>query len=501
MTQDSGAHGDVPALLNAANAAARAGNLDQALERIDALLALSPRQPQAWLLKADILKHKSDLDGVHRTLRTAAVLLPDDQQVVLRHADIVMPHAEDEALRVIHGLAERLGPAASAEPEIWWRVLLANQRRKLKAAGVDPDWARSDTDAMSSPETADVARWERSVLERESATGEAEATSVARAIIHMARAELEAADRAFAAVGRFSTGVAAATRLAPGVYESLGARSDEQIAHGLPAMVDLTATSFADGPIIFLCCDFTYFNSFASILLRSLARHAPGSRVHVHVIDGGAGKWQRIVGECAALNALHVAVSAEASDARQRYGKNAAYYYHAVRFIRLYQLLQRYRQPMWMMDVDALFNRDPRPALGACRGHDVAVHVRPQMSAPWQKMPAGLIGVLPTEHGLSFARTAAAFLAQSHQNNQLCWYIDQAALYGTFNHLLGRGELRAHYYPPTLLDQRHGSDGIIWFAAGGWKFALAQLAAGTRPKDSAVLGSRYAQAMMGYLDP
>src|SRR5581483_7209710 len=85
---------------------------------------------------------------------------------------------------------------------------------------------------------------------------------------------------------------------------------------------------------------------------------------------------------------LRVAISAE-QPWIQNQGKAAARaYYHAIRFIRFYQHSRAYRGPLWLMDVDALFNRDPSSMYSRLEGADIAIRVRPGRLEPWNQFNA-----------------------------------------------------------------------------------------------------------------
>jgi hypothetical protein len=106
--------------------------------------------------------------------------------------------------------------------------------------------------------------------------------------------------------------------------------------------------------------------------------------------------------------------------------------------------------------------------------------------------------VSPTPQGLRFARLVAATIAHWHGQDKLRWFMDQAALFGVYTHLAAQpASLSTYFFAPDMIDQDHTPQGTIWFATGGWKFILPQLAKGAAGHD-ALLNTPYAQAFINY---
>jgi hypothetical protein len=221
---------------------------------------------------------------------------------------------------------------------------------------------------------------------------------------------------------------------------------------GLPDVIDVKTQDF-DGPVIYLACDMAYFTQFAKPLLGSIDAVAPGSNVHLHVMNAGD-----VQAFCATLSSTKIAISTETCPAEKTY-------YHAARFIRMYQYLVRYKQPLWLMDVDGLLNQDPRPLFDA--EADVSLVGHAGRFEPWFQFNASVVGVNPTQNGIKYLRLVAGYI--SHFRDKLWWGIDQMALYGVYEHL--KGTATFGMLPPNTLDGEYTDDGIVWTNGTAAKFS------------------------------
>lgn len=259
-----------------------------------------------------------------------------------------------------------------------------------------------------------------------------------------------------------------------GFYDALARMPDGDIVADLPPLLSVTAPIFADGPIAYLACDHAYFKRFAMPMVRSLADKAPGAQLHIHIMDATDDQLGDAATFCHALP-LTVAISAEQPGVNRSGSHTARAYYHAIRFIRYYQHLTLYDRPLWLMDVDALFNRDPHVLYDMIGANDVAFRVRPGRLEPWNQFNACIVGARPTAAAKTYVRMIAAYVAHYHRQKALVWGIDQIAMYGAFIHL------RLEQRPPALaflddraIDYMYLDDGIVWCNSGRNKFAHLQ---------------------------
>ena len=256
----------------------------------------------------------------------------------------------------------------------------------------------------------------------------------------------------------------------PAFYRMLESFDDQMLVTGLPPVSQVIAPAFDDAPVAYLSCNHAYFTNFCVPMLRSLADRSPGAQVHIHIMDISEADVIAAIGLCGTLN-LRVGLSVEQPGVDKKSKMEARCYYHAIRFIRYYHHLKHYGRTLWLMDVDALFNRDPQEMYQVLGAHDAAMRIRAGRFEPWNQFNACIVAATLTPASVLYFRLIAAYIAHFFQRGQLRWGIDQLAMYGVFEYL--RDEGRA----PTLtfLDDRainydYRDDGIVWCNSGGGKF-------------------------------
>lgn len=262
-------------------------------------------------------------------------------------------------------------------------------------------------------------------------------------------------------------------RFQPGFYDELRRDQLPEITAGLPDSYLLTPLVHDPAGVAYLSCSQTYFTAFAMPMLVSLRDQAPGTAVHVHIMDATRQEAEAATVFCDRLK-LRFAVSVERPGFTAN-DMNARGYYHAVRFIRFYQHLLAYECPLWMMDVDALFNRDPAAMFDQLKGKDVAMRVRPGRLEPWNQFNACIVGAGTTTPSLEYFRLMAAYIGRFFREKQLRWGIDQLVMYGVYADMADRGQA------PTLaflgepeIDYDYRDDGFVWCNSGAAKFRHLQ---------------------------
>ncbi len=250
-------------------------------------------------------------------------------------------------------------------------------------------------------------------------------------------------------------------------YEALDQSGD--VTAQMPALSHVRTATFTDDLIYILSCDHIYWTHFAKALVRSIVATAPKAQIHLHVIDATPNQCAAICAFADTLTGVTIAVSAETSpffgDPR------APEYYQAVRFVRLHQLLEMYRKPLCIMDVDGLMNRDLRPELAAYHACDLTLRVHPTSLQPWQRFYAGAVVVWPTERGRHFARLVAAFIAHFYREGYLPSGIDQFALYAVYGHLAATGSpVRLSPLSGAVVDDFSDPASCLWLQTGRRKW-------------------------------
>jgi hypothetical protein len=260
-------------------------------------------------------------------------------------------------------------------------------------------------------------------------------------------------------------------RLDPAFYHALESESDEVLFAGLPPLINVRAPVFTGAHITYLSCNFRYFVDFAIPLLRSFADRTPGGQAHVHIMDATDEELRDIAAFCAGLSRVTVAVSAEKPGVDKKGGAPARSYYHSVRFVRFYQHLKQYGRTLWMMDVDALFNRDANEMYSVIGDKDAAFRIRAGRIDPWNQFSAAVIGATGKPASVAYFRLIAAYIAHFHKHGQLQWGIDQFAMYGAYMFLQDKRAPDVAFLGSRVMDQDYLPEGIVWFTAGRKKYS------------------------------
>ncbi len=269
-------------------------------------------------------------------------------------------------------------------------------------------------------------------------------------------------------------------------YKTLENKTDDDLFGHFPDVTYILDPVFDDRAVIFLSCDYKYFNKFAKTLLLSINSAAKQPQIHMHIMDAPEQELSAVKKFTATLNNTKIAVTIESPGMRERGMDAARHYYHAIRFIRLYQSLLRHKRPLWQTDVDGLVRNDPWQVFDAIGDADVALWGHTGRWEPWNQFNASMTGICPTEKGIAFSRLVAAYIAHFHSNDNLHWGIDQLATYSVYEYLVDQGRApRATTLPDAVIDSECRDSSIIWSNGGISKFHPLKLSAeGTAQVDS-----------------
>lgn len=260
----------------------------------------------------------------------------------------------------------------------------------------------------------------------------------------------------------------------PSFFKTLEALDTDKWMEGLPRMYSLVPQTFTDDNVMYLSCSIDYFVYFARTMLLSMADTAPGSQVHVHVMDGQDNDWAAVREFCAPLD-LKIAISVERPGFDRADFAKARLYYHAIRFIRCWQHMNIYERTLWLMDVDALLNRSPENMFKGLGVNDMALRAAPARWELSSQFYAGVVAMRPTFAGRRYIGLAASYLASAWRNDRLHWGVDQIALYSVFQYLRDEGRAPAiHFLNERESDSRLFDEGVVWCNAGRRKFSDAK---------------------------
>jgi len=255
-------------------------------------------------------------------------------------------------------------------------------------------------------------------------------------------------------------------------FEKLLCLSDAQLAAPFPPLTTIKSEIFQDEHIIYLSCNHEYFLNFTRAMLLSINDVAKGSQVHIHIMDATPEELNAAKAFCESLDGIKTALTSETTGLMGGTGDMpASNYYHSIRFIRFYTHLKAYNKTCWMMDVDALMNRDPQSLFKNIETFDTAFRARPGRMEPWNQFSACVFGVRPTEAGLKYLHLVAAYIFHFYNERSLGWGIDQLAMYAAFEHLRDESQAPSVYLLDNIATNlNHTPDGYVWLAAGNDKF-------------------------------
>jgi len=436
----------------------------------DAVLAHILRHaPNAFpplLYKAKLQFLRGDTAGARQTYRDVLANYPTSFDAISQLLDLVTPaegreaieaglshapHGSEDRLRLLSLLvlqAERIGRISHGEPDheavsvrdLWPRYALAELRAY-----------RDEASAQTAESVSAVALQHRASAEfglRDAVQAEASFTRLEQMNV---------------------PGIAGAVNLKPSFYETLDSTSPAEVCQGLPPVVWISRPVNGLGHVYFLGADPVYMRDYGKAMVRSIGRNASGSQVHVHLMDATDEEVAHFTAWASNTLDPRISLSREMSLSSDD-AQNGAVYYHSMRYVRFFQLLEQSRIPVTLLDVDGLMNRDFYTAVGRLGDFDLALSVLAGRLVPWESFVACAVSVRPTDRGLRYMKLVAAMIAHHCRTKTLCWWIDQLALRCCYDFLAAR------QIAPVLalLSERDVSraanpDSSIWMEGGSKK--------------------------------
>jgi tetratricopeptide (TPR) repeat protein len=264
----------------------------------------------------------------------------------------------------------------------------------------------------------------------------------------------------------------------PDYFSRLTGVPDEFLSAKLPPVLDILPAHFNNEHVIYLSCNHKYFVDFARTMLLSINGRTRHSQVHLHIMEGNDGEWEDVKRFCTSLTNIKLAISGERPGLQDGDMMVARCYYHAIRFVRLYNHLKHYKKTLWLMDVDAFLHQDPQPMFAAIGTADTAFRVRPARWEPWNQFNASVMAIAPTTAGINYLRMIAAYVADYYQNSHLRWGVDQLAMYAVYAHLQDVGRPpKVHLLDDRAVDYECNDDSFVWCNSGRGKFLQLKLLA------------------------
>ncbi len=258
--------------------------------------------------------------------------------------------------------------------------------------------------------------------------------------------------------------VAAVTDFAPDFHASL-LHVAEAGAAVLPPVRDIRELR---GPsrVVFVSADAKYFQRYGKRFLESFrATTSPDVGLMLHIMDMTDDDTAAVLALVKEDGSHRIGVSTEWSGLRSvETSQDARNYYHAVRLLRLWQLMCANPQAaIWMVDMDTVFNGDAGALFGLLKDADLAPYLLPGRLEARNKVSAHMLGVAPTAAARDAIQRAGGYVAAFRNMDRLQWGIDQIALYAVLIDLDARGRLpKLAPVPEALCDGSYGADKVIW---------------------------------------
>ncbi|CAK0763149.1 hypothetical protein CCP2SC5_300034 [Azospirillaceae bacterium] len=204
---------------------------------------------------------------------------------------------------------------------------------------------------------------------------------------------------------------------------------------------EIEKRSCAPVAVVFAACDGSYLERFGRLLLASVAAFSsPGQIVHFHIVDPHSRHqdlleaWRKQFCRCRLEFSFEFSPSNLSKE-------DCRTFYSCARFMRAAFLLELYRVPLLIVDIDALFLDDPMMFVNALtKETPLAMCYNPEtLSFLYDSMGAGLVVVRPEKETLLYFKTVRDYLMYWLQRGDMSWFLDQIALISSFHECQRRG--------------------------------------------------------------
>ena len=444
--------------------------LDRLVTEFPAAVAIPQFQQLAKLKSA-----AGKPEEVRAVFARAKALHPDNFELMVHYAN-TFGDVPERACAELERCIEQVGNARDKISHLIKFIMLYRARQVRAAFGTMASFARSWPETYLWPDPEGIERLRQSLMEEIKGGVSARVGAyLDLACVAMWAGNWQGAEQLLAHVRNNTTGTFAdCFVLNAEFHAALEARTDAEHFADLAPVQHLVQPQFQTGETIFLGADPHYFRRFILPFLGAMDKAGVAADIQVHLLDGTESVWSDAARDLAKLGALRVGLSAEASDAAAQGPAYARVYYHAVRHIRLYQELARARRPLWMLDADVNFVRDPRPLLSSIAGHDIALRTNPYCFEPGEKIQGGCVGAAPTPGGLAFARRVAVYIAHGKRTGKWTWGIDQLALFLAYTRMCElQHEPNTLFLGPDAVCSLGETSGAFQFPAGIQKYMQA----------------------------
>ena len=459
-----------------ANASHRAGKHDDAVRYLKDIVKSVPGHVPTLLQLGEISDQRGDRKGAREYYRQATVSDETDLNAAIKYAIASWADDPAETAAVLDRHLARPDLGAEGRVTVLLGLIIYKEFHERIKRGLMPYHATDLKELFFTYTKSEFAELKRLCLEEAEKNPTNANAQVKKFMALFCSGDRVGAQQSLAGFKSAAAGqIWDAVTFDPAFYQMLEQFTDADLVKGLPPVQEVIAATFSDKPVAYLSCNFLYFENFAAPMLRSLAGIAPGEQVHVHIMDATEEQLTAATSFCNNLAGITIALSVEQPGADKQGMAAARSYYHAIRFIRYYQHLVHYKRTLWLMDVDALFNRDPNVMYEVLGDNDAAMRIRAGRLEPWNQFNACIVAGTPSAPSLEYFRLIAAYIAHFYQKKGLRWGIDQLAMYGVFEYMRDEGRAPSlAFLDDKAIDYDYLEAGIIWCNSGRNKFLHLQ---------------------------
>jgi hypothetical protein len=292
---------------------------------------------------------------------------------------------------------------------------------------------------------------------------------VAQALIS-SRAAMEA-EPIFAklrALGR--NDVAAVTYLDLDFHEALDGISLSDMQAALPAVIPVGTAAGDVNRVVLSACDLHYAEQYVGALIGSFRHHSePGTLFHLHLFDSTEEEAAAFLRRVEKLGLSQFSLSREWTGLREAGSRAPAShaargYYHAIRFIRFQEFLERHpTAPALFLDADMLFHRSPSGFFEFLQSHEMTCPMGAGRLEIHNQLTACAIGLAATARARKYLHRLSAYLFLCWRQGRLPWGTDQTALYAVYLALAAGGEpLDLVDLPERIFDNHFNDAAVLW---------------------------------------
>lgn len=312
--------------------------------------------------------------------------------------------------------------------------------------------------------TAELAKWHENVAAWLAAEPDAPNALALMGLVQVSRGDPMSAEPHLARLRKqIKTGPMAVAHFGREFFQAVD-KAEHSLGEGLPGVESL-AGGLPAGPYVYVGCDALYFEKFGWTLAKSFASNVQSVFLQLHIFDLKPEERAPFLDRLATvLGDARYGVTTEWTGLRGR-GREAANYYHAIRYIRASQFADSVRQPLSMIDVDSFFMRSADHIFSHLGGFDTQLLFTPGRVEINNQITACYAVVNNTPAGLDYLRRVAAYIAVCREQGEMVWGIDQVALYAVYSEMKAGGRApHAGSLPLHVFDGMYSANTIFWMA-------------------------------------